>query len=91
MFVSEKRCYGKFELTTILVDQNIDAVADVFSKMKFVAFRVEHNYMIDHFMYEGWSPLFREVEHGCIIPTYKIIVTRKSEDGELDVVVEEMI
>lgn len=91
MIVNEKRCYGKFELATILVDKDINLIADVFSKMKLVAFRVEHNYMVDRFMYEGWSPLFRELECGQIIPTYKIIITRKSKDEEPDVVVEEIV
>lgn len=51
----KKRCYGKFELAIKLVDKDIDLIAYAFSKMKLVAFRVEHNYMVDRFMYEGWS------------------------------------
>lgn len=87
----KKRCFGKFELTTKFVEWEFELVANVLCKMKFVPFRVEHDFMRNYFVYEGWSPLFKEVVLGDVIPTYKIVLTKKSAQAELNVSVEEIV
>ena len=86
----KKRCFGKFELETKFVNYDIELIADIFCKMKYVPFRVEHHYMGDYFVFEGWSPLFEEVEFGHIFPKYSLVLTKKSVDSELEVGVEKL-
>lgn len=90
MSAIEKRCLGKFELVAKFVISDFERVLDIFYKMKFVPFRVEHNFMGDYFVYEGYSPLFKKVELGCVIPTYRVLLTQKSANAELEVGVEKL-
>lgn len=86
----EKRCYGKFEFIAEFVVIDVERIAEIFCKMKFVPFRVEHNFMGNYFVYEGWSPLFKEVVLGDVIPMYRVVLTQKSARAELEVNVEEI-
>lgn len=86
----KKRCFGKFELVTKFVEHDIELIANILCKMKFVPFRVEYNYTGNCFMYEGYSPLFREVEYASIIPMYRVVLTKQSAQDELNVSVEEI-
>lgn len=59
----------------------------------FVIIRAEFLYVMNKIEYTAFSPLFREVEQGEVVPTYHIVVTeerdKKGNIAKYDVKVEE--
>lgn len=63
---------GKFYVSSILVKEEINDLADILGKMNFVPTRVEYLYHADKFEYVGYSYLFDECPLGVEIPEYRI-------------------
>jgi len=61
-------------------------VHEVFAKLQFVPFRVEHMFVDNAFHMVGSSPLFGEVAEGAMTPRYEVIVSTKDDPVEGDTV-----
>ncbi len=65
---------GKFYISFDSIDEDINKIAEVLSKMQFVPLKVEALYGEDRFGYSGYSPLFEEVPTGEMMPFYDVLV-----------------
>jgi hypothetical protein len=67
---------GKFHIASnVLMYGDLEDFAEIFSLLKFIPTKVEHDYMLDRFEYVGFSPLFDSVSAGTATPTYDVTVT----------------
>lgn len=66
------RNVGEFEIMIDTIDNEPELVADIFSKMNFIAIRAEMLWGKGVVVYQGLSNLFNKVEAGKKIPFYKI-------------------
>jgi len=78
---------GKFYVTLSVIETTEDEFRGILALLGFIPTRVEALYHEGAFEYIGISPLFDEVETGCLIPTYLIIIHKDDEDT-LSVTVE---
>jgi len=67
-----KKGYGKFYVTMDIINES--NLPEILYKMKFIPYKVEYLAMKDKFLYEGVSPLFKEIESGVKIPFYDVII-----------------
>lgn len=78
-----RRNYGGFEIKEDLVRSHPEIVAAAFAEMQFVAFRAEMMFAKQRIVYQGFSPMFEEIERGMVIPEYRVdILIEIVEDGE---------
>jgi hypothetical protein len=70
----EKR-FGKIRVSKGFMEQDVETVADIFSKVKAVVLWCEHDYANGVFNYQIYSPLFDVVREGYMVPEYEFMVT----------------
>ncbi len=79
------RNIGKFRLSLIIIKENPEVVAQIFSILKIVPVRVECLFVSDAIEYTAIGERFVERPHGMIIPEYNLIITQ-AEDGHVELV-----
>lgn len=73
---------GKFYVSRPLIEEDVDHIIEVLDLLKFVPYRVEMLEYRDEFEYVGYSPKFKKIELGEIVPEY-IIKTVVNDVGEI--------
>ncbi|MBW1853097.1 MAG: hypothetical protein JRJ00_00190 [Deltaproteobacteria bacterium] len=73
---------GSIEISLDLIENNLETVSKLFSKMEFVALRAECHIYINSIKYVGISRMFREIKEGEEIPEYRTMITQ-GEGGRI--------
>lgn len=80
----KERRLGKVILSGTFINEEIDAVSEVFAKIKAVVVQVDHRYDSDLFEYTLYSPLFEIIKEGMYAPKYTLEVkTHRDEAGKI--------
>lgn len=77
----KERRLGKVIVSGTFIDNEIDAVSEIFAKIKAVVLQVDHRYDSDLFEYTLYSPLFEVIKKGMYAPKYKLEIS-KEQDSE---------
>lgn len=77
---------GKFYLSSYLIENKYNEVADILSSLRFVPFRVEHLYFSARFLMEGISEKFDEVGESKVIPFYDFEIIKATNSVAINTV-----
>ena len=75
-----KRNYGKIKFSYDLIDDELELLSFIISKLGFVALYIDNNFMTKNIDYYGYSPFFQEINEGEMVNEYEIIVTKDDND-----------
>ena len=76
---------GIFEMSSRMAVENTAEVAEAFAVMQAVVTRAEHLLYRRVIEYTALSPLFDDVEEGCMIPKYEILITKDDDTSAISV------
>jgi len=76
---------GEIKLSRFFIESK--TAVKVFRILEFIPTNIEFRHEWGGYMYTGLSPCFDEVEKGCVINEYEIIITQKNEaDFSIDLI-----
>ena len=81
--------YGIVKVDMSMAKEEPQRLFRIFKEMEFLPLRAEAMLCSDVIKYEGWCPMFRNLEHGAVIPTYLLEITCRQSGDLKSVTVQE--